>query len=94
MCRNCSYDTYPLGHDIVEPESDILSCLCGKELVFIQTTQAYKGKKVYCDICSKRCKGWIYHCPKGFCKEHIGGFDLCQTCGGSQNSRLPSGANK
>ena len=59
-----------------------LHCICGEQLVYIESTQAYKkDETVYCDKCPKDdCKGWVFHCPKGKCKDHKGGWDLCQDC--------------
>ena len=50
--------------EAVKKESN-LSCLCGAHLIYLDVKQAYKGKKVYCDICSKVCKESIFHCPAG-----------------------------
>merc|ERR1712228_764896 len=67
-----------------------LKCLCGATLIYLDVKQAYKGKKVYCDICSKVCKQSIFHCPSGDIKAHPGGFDLCYQCGGSQVAKQPN----
>merc|ERR1719245_17656 len=67
-----------------------LKCLCGATLIYLDVKQAYKGKKVYCDICSKVCKQCIFHCPSGDIKSHPGGFDLCYQCGGSQLAKQPN----
>jgi len=67
-----------------------LKCLCGATLIYLDVKQAYKGKKVYCDICSKVCKQSIFHCPSGDIKAHPGGFDLCYACGGSQVATQPN----
>merc|ERR1712232_381717 len=67
-----------------------LKCLCGATLMYLDVKQAYKGKKVYCDICSKVCKQSIFHCPSGDIKAHPGGFDLCYACGGSQVAKQPN----
>jgi len=58
--------------------------------MYLDVKQAYKGKKVYCDICSKVCKQSIFHCPSGDIKAHPGGFDLCYACGGSQVAKQPN----
>jgi len=67
-----------------------LKCLCGATLIYLDVKQAYKGKKVYCDICSKVCKQCIFHCPSGDIRSHPGGFDLCYQCGGSQLAKQPN----
>merc|ERR1719361_3066884 len=67
-----------------------LKCLCGATLIYLDVKQAYKGKKVYCDICSKVCKQSIFHCPSGDIKAHPGVFDLCYQCGGSQVAKQPN----
>eukprot|EP01083_Nonionella_stella_P085434 236927_1 len=67
-----------------------LKCLCGATLMYLDVKEAYKGKKVYCDICSTVCKQCIFHCPSGDIKSHPGGFDLCYACGGSQLSKQPN----
>jgi len=69
-----------------------LKCLCGATLIYLDVKRAYKGKKVYCDICSKVCKQSIFHCPSGDIKAHPGGFDLCYQCGGSQVAKQPNPA--
>ena len=65
--------------------NQLLNCLCGQELVLMEVQKAYRGKKVYCDICRKQCKEIVFHCPKGDCKEHRGGFDLCGNCSSVQS---------
>lgn len=75
--------------EAVKKESN-LSCLCGATLIYLDVKQAYKGKKVYCDICSKVCKDFIFHCPAGDIRSHPGGFDLCYACGGSQLAKQPN----
>eukprot|EP00486_Rosalina_sp_Unknown_P000267 CAMPEP_0201568548 /NCGR_PEP_ID=MMETSP0190_2-20130828/9677_1 /ASSEMBLY_ACC=CAM_ASM_000263 /TAXON_ID=37353 /ORGANISM="Rosalina sp." /LENGTH=635 /DNA_ID=CAMNT_0047989785 /DNA_START=151 /DNA_END=2058 /DNA_ORIENTATION=+ len=77
--------------EAVKKESN-LSCLCGAHLIYLDVKQAYKGKKVYCDICSKVCKESIFHCPAGDIRSHPGGFDLCYACGGSQLAKQPNPA--
>merc|ERR1712154_230663 len=67
-----------------------LKCLCGATLIYLDVKQAYKGKKVYCDICSQVCKQCIFHCPAGDIRSHPGGFDLCYACGGSQLAKQPN----
>merc|ERR1719295_2277916 len=75
--------------EAVKKESN-LKCLCGATLMYLDVKQAYKGKKVYCDICSQVCKQCIFHCPAGDIKSHPGGFDLCYACGGSQLAKQPN----
>merc|ERR1711997_709751 len=62
----------------------------GATLMYLDVKQAYKGKKVYCDICSQVCKQCIFHCPAGDIKAHPGGFDLCYGCGGGQLAAQPN----
>lgn len=75
--------------ETIKKESN-LKCLCGATLMYLDVKQAYKGKKVYCDICSQVCKQSIFHCPAGDIKAHPGGFDLCYNCGGSQLAKQPN----
>merc|ERR1719295_793809 len=67
-----------------------LKCLCGATLMYLDVKQAYRGKKVYCDICSSVCKQCTFPCPAGDIKSHPGGFDLCYNCGGSQLAKQPN----
>merc|ERR1719242_2021797 len=75
--------------EAVKKESN-LKCLCGATLMYLDVKQAYKGKKVYCDICNQVCKQCIFHCPAGDIRSHPGGFDLCYACGGSQLAKQPN----
>ncbi|ETO20023.1 hypothetical protein RFI_17197 [Reticulomyxa filosa] len=74
-----------------QKESDVLLCVCGKELEYVEVKKTYKFfQKVYCDLCKKPQKKFVWHCPGGRDKKtHSGGFDLCPSCATSQLGHPP-----
>eukprot|EP01083_Nonionella_stella_P297836 1011193_1 len=70
-------------------------CICGADLVTVQVNQCYDGSGVECDACGSSIDGslHIYHCTHKRDDIHEFGFDLCQTCGDTVASTLPTSAN-
>ncbi|ETO11913.1 hypothetical protein RFI_25462 [Reticulomyxa filosa] len=72
-------------------KDDVLLCVCGKELTFMEVKEAYKAnRKVYCDVCKQQERNHVWHCMGGYDKNaHPGGFDMCAACATQQLGRAP-----
>jgi len=71
------------NEEILQPKLEKhVICVCGEMLVGVPSREAYNGKAVYCNVCSKQCSSeeTIYHCPRKQNASHTGGYDICQNC--------------
>ena len=73
--------------DHIQTEALIPLCICGQDLIKMESTVYGVDSTVLCDNCNANCKGSdiVWHCPKGKeAEEHDFGFDLCDQCARKQ----------